>query len=110
MTNTTQAPKPVATKAADKPVAKASPKSNVTFGTWLHDIARARGELAAFVKEARDPKKGVELELTVDAAKKRKLGKHANFELAVARYEGFVGRGSQAGMRKRSTAVTKKAA
>jgi hypothetical protein len=92
---------PVAKKSSSKASAKAVPsyKSNISFGKWLLEVARARGELASFIAEAKADKK-LTADLTIEAAKKRTIGKHPMFAAAADRYEGFRIRGSQPGPRK----------
>jgi hypothetical protein len=73
---------------------KAVPKIDITFADWLKTKARARGEIATFVKEFKAP--GVKL----PKGKKREvyenaLGNNPGFPLAWARYEQFTKRGSQ---------------
>jgi glucose-6-phosphate 1-dehydrogenase len=69
-------------------------------------VARSDMDTAAFRKMVHeghlkfDPKSKIDATLTVEAAKKRTIGKHAAFALAVARYEGFRLRGPQPGSRK----------
>ena len=75
---------------------KAVAKTDITFAEWLKTKARARGEIATFVKEFKAP--GVKL----PKGKKREayatslIGTAPGFDAAWARYEQFAKRGSQA--------------
>ncbi len=85
--------------ASKAPAAKstkktAAPKADVSFGTWVKTIARARGAEGELVKELRVDKKITEKSTLKRAQELRGVG--PLMDSLTKRYGKFVSRGSQA--------------
>lgn len=70
-----------------------APASTIDFNFWLITTARARGEIAEFVKQSRASKKLPVVRTRKDVEKK--YAGIAAAEIAWDRYQKFVKRGSQ---------------
>lgn len=69
-------------------------KSDISFGSWIKEVARARGEVGALVTELRN-EKALTLKTNLKTATE-KFGKRPQFDVLAGRYNGFLRRGSQA--------------
>ncbi len=81
---------------------KTAEKAEISFGTWVKTVARARGEVGFLVRALRD-EKGLTEKTPLKSAQ-AKFGGKDGFDDLVKRYNLFVKRGSQAGMRSRAAA------
>jgi hypothetical protein len=83
-------------KTASKTAAKkpAAPKTKIAFGKWVKEVARARGELIGVIRDIRQDD-GIKLNTSLDKAA-AVWGKDGKWPVIVARYNGYLKRGSQA--------------
>lgn len=88
------------TETATKAKAPKAPKIDITFGAWIKTVARARGDIADFVKSVKADKK-IDETKDVKFFDKKFAGNEA-YMVAKGRYDLFRHRGSQAGRVRKS--------
>ena len=83
-------------KTAQKTAAKkttGAPKTDISFGSWVKTVARARGDIAPFVLQMRDDKKITDK--TPLKSAEAKYGSNAGFPKLADRYNAYLKRGPQ---------------